>query len=107
MEKNIENKLNENNNGYTQESVISPAELQTYYSEAYINERERLNSMFGRLDTYPIVEKEIVYRDPDYTNYVPIKKYKKKCAAATVLGILFAIATLGAGFLAYLYFFAN
>ena len=103
----MEKNNNINNTAPTTENTLSSAELQTYYNEAYINERERLNSMFGRIDTYPIVEKEIVYRDPDYTNYVPRAKYKKKSVAAGVLGVLFAIATIGAGVLAYLHFFMN
>lgn len=84
---------------------IPNEQLQTYYNEAYINERERLNAMFGRIDA-PVIKKEIIYRDPDLSEYVHISKYKKKARCATVLGILFAIATVAAGVLAYLKFLA-
>ena len=88
------------------ERFIPNEKLQAYYNEAYINERERLNSMFGRIDV-PIVKKEIIYRDPDLSEYVHISKYKKKSRAAAALGILFAIATIGAAVLAYLHFFVK
>lgn len=86
-------------------SFIPNEQLQTYYNEAYINERERLNAMFGRIDA-PVIKKEIIYRDPDLSEYVHISKYKKKATCAAVLGMLFAIATVAAGVLAYLKFFA-
>ena len=55
-------------------SFIPNEQLQTYYNEAYINERERLNAMFGRIDA-PVIKKEIIYRDPDLSEYVHISKY--------------------------------
>ena len=84
------------------ERFVTSEKLQTFYNEAYINERDRLNAMFGRLDTYPVVEEKIVYRDPDLTNYVHISQYKKKKSAATALGILFGIAAAAAVVLAIL-----
>ena len=86
---------------------IPDEKLQAYYNDAYISERDRLNSMFGRIDTYPVVEEKIVYRDPDLTEYVHVSQYKKKSRAAAVLGVLFAIAAIGCGILAYLAFFAK
>lgn len=63
----------------TDPRMITDEKLQSYYAEAYINERERLNAMFGRLDTYPTnaVQEKIIYRDPDPAEYVPMAEYKK------------------------------
>ena len=60
--------------------IITDEKLQSYYAEAYINERERLNAMFGRLDTYPTaaVQEKIVYRDPDLSEYIPVAEHKQK-----------------------------
>ena len=77
---------------------------QAFYNEAYISERDRLNAMFGRLDTYPVVEEKIIYRDPDLSEYVPMSVYKKKSRAASALGILFGIAAVAAVVFALLAF---
>ena len=118
MFKKKEAKMNETNVENTEETVnaaqetprdrfISDEKLQAFYNDAYINERDRLNAMFGRIDSaYPIVEEKIVYRDPDLSEYVHVSKYKKKSVAAAVLGVLFGIAAIAAGVLAYLHFFA-
>ena len=74
---------------------IPDEKLQSYYNEAYINERDRLNAMFGRLDTYPVVEEKIVYRDPDLSGYVPKEKYDKKKRCCVAMTVLFFLA-LGA-----------
>ena len=69
--------------------------LQSFYNEAYINERERLNAMFGRLDVYPITPKErIVYAEPDMKNYVTMAKYKKLKKGLKILGIALVCALL-------------
>lgn len=99
-EENVQAKTPEAEN----DRFITDEKLQAYYNDAYIGERDRLNSMFGRIDTYPVVEEKIIYRDPDLTEYVPIKKYKKKSCAAAVLGILFGIAAIACAVLAYLHF---
>ena len=78
------------------ERFIPDDKLQSYYNEAYINERDRLNAMFGRLDTYPVVEEKIVYRDPDLTGYVPVEKYNKKKRCATAMTVLFVLALAAA-----------
>jgi hypothetical protein len=80
--------------------------LQAFFNDAYISERERLDSMFGKLDLFPAPEQKIVYRDPDPSLYVPVKNYKKKAKTATAFIILFLIALIAAGVLAYLKFFA-
>ena len=74
---------------------IPDDKLQSYYNEAYIGERDRLNAMFGRLDTYPVVEEKIVYRDPDLSGYVPKEKYDKKKRCCVAMTVLFFLA-LGA-----------
>ena len=86
------------------ERFVANEKLQTFYNEAYIGERDRLNAMFGRLDTYPVVEEKIIYRDPDLTNYVPVVEYKKKKKGVVALGILFGIAAAAAIVFALLFF---
>ena len=103
-EENVQAKAPEADN----DRFIPDEKLQAYYNDAYISERDRLNAMFGRIDTYPVVEEKIVYRDdPDLTEYVHVSQYKKKSRAAAVLGILFAIAAIACGVLAYLALFAK
>lgn len=86
------------------ERFVTNEKLQTFYNEAYINERDRLNAMFGRLDTYPVVEEKIVYRDPDLSSYVHVSQYQKKKRSATVWGVLFGFAAVAAAVFAVLYF---
>lgn len=93
-----------NQDSVEKERFVANDRLQTFYNEAYIQERDRLNAMFGRLDTYPVVEEKVIYRDPDLTNYVPLQQYKKKKKCAATLGILFGIAAVAAIVFALLYF---
>ena len=86
------------------ERYVLSEKLQTFYNEAYINERDRLNAMFGRLDTYPVVEEKVIYKEADLSKYVPIEQYRKKKVAATVLGILFGAALIAAAVFAVLFF---
>lgn len=88
----------------TDDRFLPDEKLQAYYNDAYINERDRLNSMFGRIDTYPVVQEKIVYRDPDLTNYIPVQEYKKKKRCATCLGVFFGIALVAAAVFAFLFF---
>ena len=81
----------------TEPKFVPDDKLQSYYSEAYVRERDRLNAMFGRLDTYPIVEEKIVTREPDYSQYVRKEEYNKKkkcCTAMTVLFVLSLVAAI-------------
>ena len=85
---------------------IDETELQSYYNDAYIKERERLNAMFGRVDTYPVVQKEVVYKEkePDYSKYVTMDKYKKESRAVGWLAFFFTVAALAAIALAVIHF---
>lgn len=84
-------------------SFIPNEKLQAFYNDAYINERDRLNAMFGRIDTYPIVNERIVRVKPDPGEYVPIAEYRKKRRVAWVLGALCLILAIGAAALCYLF----
>lgn len=88
----------------TDDKFLPDEKLQAYYNDAYIGERDRLNSMFGRIDTYPVVQEKIVYRDPDLTAYVPVEEFKKKKKCAAFLGVLFGVALVAAAVFACLFF---
>ncbi|MCR4662223.1 MAG: hypothetical protein K5765_09550 [Clostridia bacterium] len=66
---------------YTKNEQLAKEHLQVYYDNAYLAERERLDSIFGPLelfDTAKEVKEKIVYKDPDLTNYVEKKLYNKQ-----------------------------
>ncbi len=64
--------------------------MKEYYNIAYAAERRRLNETFGRIpypnefidtgDTKEIVKTEVVYKDPDPSEYVPVAEVKKEIA---------------------------
>ncbi len=72
-------------------------ELQIYYNDAYMRERQRLNDIFGVIEEeQPVVEKEVVV-EPDMSDFVHVGEYKKMKRRATALGVftaIFAIATV-------------
>lgn len=107
----VEEKVEKPQEEQTDPRYVTDEKLQSYYAEAYINERERLNAMFGRLDTYPTAttKEKIVYRDPDLSEYVHVNEYKKLkkkkniaaafaiigWVAAVVLAVVLAIKFIG------------
>ena len=72
-------------------------ELQIYYNDAYMRERQRLNDIFGVIaEEQPVVEKEVVV-EPDMSDFVHVREYKKMKRRAAALGVftaIFAIATV-------------
>lgn len=78
-------------------------ELQLYYNDAYMKERERFNSLFGVIDDDALSANKVetVYIDPSPDKFVEIKVYKKAkkvslfwmcvaflCAAAAAVAFL-------------------
>ena len=86
-----------------EEPVIDKGELQAYYNSAYLAERDRLNAMFGKIDTFDAPER-VIYKDVDLSKYVSIEKYNKKKRCCVALGILFGLALVAAVVFALLYF---
>ncbi len=77
---------------------MKPAdELQVYYNDAYMREKQRLNSIFGVIEEdQPVIQTERII-EPDMDEYVPIAKYKKvkrKAGWLTFFTIVFAVATV-------------
>lgn len=54
-------------------------ELQLYYNDAYMNERERFNNIFGVIEEDALAPKQVetVYVEPSPEKFVDIKQYKK------------------------------
>ena len=69
-------------------SDMSPSdELQIYYNDAYLKEKQRFNDIFGIIETEkPVAEK--VYVEPSLEEYVEKKKFKKVKRIATLFIVL-------------------
>ncbi len=84
------------NNNATSPEMKPGDELQIYYNDAYMRERQRLNDIFGVIEGEPVVEKEVVV-EPDMSDFVHVSEYKKMKRRAAALGVftaIFAIATV-------------
>lgn len=71
-------------------------ELQVYYNDAYMREKQRLNDIFGIIEEEaPTVVEKVI--EPDMSDYVHIselKKQKRRTAVLAVFTAIFAIATV-------------
>lgn len=71
-------------------SEMAPSEeLQIYYNDAYMRERQRFNDIFGIIEQDE-PEKEKVYIEPSPEEYVTVKKFKKVKRTANI----FVVTTL-------------
>jgi len=97
----------------TQESALNLSslrpsdELQVYYNDAYMREKQRFNDMFGLLEedvpAPDAVNKLYVENSSpsiDMSQYVPVKKYKKVKSTATVFVLLTLICAAAAAYFA-------
>lgn len=71
-------------------------ELQIYYNDAYMKERERFNNIFGVIDNDALAQNQVetVYIEPSPEEYVTMKQYKKTKKS---LGIFIVSTILFAG----------
>ncbi len=77
---------------------ITPSdELQIYYNDAYMREKQRLNEIFGVIpEDAPVVKNEHV-EETDMSDYVTLKQYKKmkrRAGALAFFTVLFAVAAI-------------
>ncbi|NCA92435.1 hypothetical protein EOM82_04190 [bacterium] len=87
-------------------STLRPSdELQVYYNDAYMREKQRFNDMFGLLEEdvpAPEAVKKFYEADDkpniDLSQYVPVKKYKKVKSTATLFVLLTIICAAAAAF---------
>ncbi len=87
-------------------STLRPSdELQVYYNDAYMREKQRFNDMFGLLEEdvpAPDAVKKLSVENQaakiDMSQYVPVKKYKKVKSTATIFVILTIICAAAAAF---------
>lgn len=78
-------------------------ELQIYYNDAYMREKQRLNNIFGVIEEdKPVVE--TVEVEPDMSDYVHIGKYKKMKRRAGALGFFMVVFAIAAVALAVIHF---
>ncbi len=54
-------------------------ELQSYYNDAYMKERERFNNLFGVIEEDALAPSKVetVYVEPSPEKYVTVEDYKK------------------------------
>lgn len=74
-------------------------ELQLYYNDAYMKERERFNNIFGIIEEDALAPKQVetVYVEPSPDKFVTMqefKKAKKKASFLLFTTIVFALATV-------------
>lgn len=92
-------------------STLRPSdELQVYYNDAYMREKQRFNDMFGLLeddvpapDAVKRLSQDSSAPSIDMSCFVPLKKYKKAKSTATFFVVLTIICAAAAAFFALKY----
>lgn len=78
-------------------SDMAPSEeLQIYYNEAYMREKQRFNEIFGIIEQNE-PEQEKIYIEPSPAEYVKMERYRKKRNKANfflVTTVIFAVAAI-------------
>ncbi|NLL55630.1 MAG: hypothetical protein GX242_00240 [Clostridiales bacterium] len=74
-------------------------ELQLYYNDAYMKERERFNNLFGTIEEDVLAPKQVetVYVEPSPDEFVSVSAYKKAKRSArffATAAIVFAAAAV-------------
>lgn len=74
-------------------------ELQLYYNDAYMKERERFNNIFGVIDEDALAPNQVetVYVEPSPEKYVTVEEFKKSKGKArfwVITTLIFAAATI-------------
>lgn len=67
--------------------LVPGEELQIYYNEAYMKEKQRFNDIFGIIEQEE-PEKEKVYVQPSPDEYVTVKQYRRSKRTASVFVFL-------------------
>lgn len=106
-EANIQVDMEQPTQGATLDTMRPSDELQVYYNDAYMREKQRFNDMFGFLEEdepSPDVVKRILLEnaknDVDLSNYVPLKKFKRIKATATLFVLLTLVCAAAAAYFA-------
>lgn len=63
-----------------QKTPLAPSdELQLFYNDAYMKERERFNNIFGVIEEDALAPKQVetVYVEPSPDKYITVERYKK------------------------------
>lgn len=95
------------NMSQNQKMPFGPSDdLQLYYNDAYMKERERFNNIFGVIEEDALAPKQVetVYVEPSPDKFVSMKQYKK--AKSTTGFFVFTTIALAAAtiFFALKYF---
>lgn len=76
-------------------SDMAPGEeLQIYYNDAYMREKQRFNDIFGIIEQDE-PEKEKVYIEPSPEEYVSVKQFKKTRRVANLFAVLTVVLAAG------------
>ncbi len=68
------------NMAQNQKMPFAPSdELQLYYNDAYMKERERFNNIFGVIEEDALAPKQVetVYVEPSPDKYITVEQFKK------------------------------
>lgn len=103
---NVQFNLDEPTQTLKVEKLQPSDELQVYYNDAYMREKQRFNDIFGLLDEdmpAPDAAKKIILENAkaeDMSQFVPLKRYKKLKSTATVFVLLTIICAGAAAYFA-------
>lgn len=105
-EANVQFNIDEPTNNAKVETMRPSDELQVYYNDAYMREKQRFNDIFGLLEDdmpAPDAVKKIQLENAepvDLSQYVPLKKFKKVKSVAGVFVFLTIVCAAAAAFFA-------